>query len=135
VVASGERDCPYIVKIADHKQRPGLPVGTKINDGTMLAIADCLQFYFPEGHSMLSPQTSVERRLEYVNTMWWKTGTSLIVALFLAEEEALSCFNQPELEECDQRWIDKTKEVIKMIGDDHPNITICHYPGLSLMHA
>jgi len=124
------KDCPYAEKIATKK---GYPVGTKLTNGTMIAIAKHLQFYYPEGHSMLSPQTSEERRLEHVNIMWWGAKTSPIVALFLSKDEALSCFIQSDLNLCDQRWIDKTKEVIERIGENHPYFTVCHYPPLSLL--
>ncbi|MFA5086882.1 MAG: hypothetical protein WC470_01100 [Candidatus Paceibacterota bacterium] len=129
VKAYGEKDCPYIERIA---ATLGC-TGTRYNDASMLAIARTLQFYFPEGHSMLSPQTSEERRLEHVNTAWWRTSTSWIVALFLTEEEALACFERPELKPCDPRWIGKTREVVEKIGEDHPKVTICHYPELSLL--
>ncbi len=132
VVALGEKDCPYIEKIALNGDSK-IPVGTKIGDAPMLAVANYLQFYYPEGHSLLSPQTSEVRELERVNTMWWRMGTSSIVALFLKEEEAWSCFNRPELLPCDQRWIDKTKEVLERIGDNHPNVTVCHWRDLSLL--
>ena len=133
VVAYNESDCPYIKKIATNKEKSSIPVGGRIDNGSMLAIAKYLQFYFPEGHSMLSQQVSEERRLEHVNTQWWGGGTSLIVALFLIEEEALSCFEQPELKPCDSRWINKTKEVTEAIGDNHPNVTVCHWPELALI--
>lgn len=123
---------PYLEKIAGGN---GLPVGTKLNNGPMLAIAKNLQLYYPEGHSMLSPQTSVVRELERVNTMYWGAKTSCIAALFLTKEDALSCFNQSELKPCDQRWINETKNVIEKIGEDHPTVTICHWQDLSLMPA
>lgn len=108
-------------------------VGATLKGGTMLAVAKHLQFYFPEAHSMLSPQTKYVRELELVNNMWWEGGTSLIVALFLKEEDARDCFAQQELLPCDKRWIKKTKEVLERIGEDHSTISICHYRDLSLI--
>lgn len=132
-VTCGKGERPFIEKIGGVKGKSGLPIGTKFNDGKMLAVAKHLQFYEPEAHSMLSPQTSEERRLEHVNTAWWGTGTSSVIALFFDEKEALSCSEQSDLRLCDQRWIEKTKEVIEEIGNDHPNVTICHWQELSLL--
>jgi hypothetical protein len=135
-VVYGEENCPFIKKISVVGGIIGLPVGKVLGaDGTLLAVADNLQFYYPEGHSMLSPQTSEERRLERVNTMWWRAGTSLIVALFLDKDEASFCSEQPDLQPCDQRWIEKTKEVLEAIGEEHPNVTICHWRELALLPA
>jgi hypothetical protein len=108
-------------------------VGATLKGGSMLAIAKHLQFYFPEAHSILSPQTKYVRELELVNNWWWQGGTSLIIALFLKEKDARDCFAQQELLPCDVRWIDKTKEVLEKIGENHPTISICHWHDLSLM--
>lgn len=134
VVADNGQGHPFAEKIA-LKGESKLLVGHKIQDGMMIAIARCLQAYIPEGHSTVSSQTSVERRLEQVNTMWWRTGTSPIVALFLSEEDARTCFEQLDLVPCDPRWLDQTKEVIVAVGEEHPTITVCHYPDLALIPA
>lgn len=132
VYAMDENKHPYALKI-ELKGKSKVQKGEKINGGTMLAIAKNLQFYIPEAHSMLSSQTGEERRLEQVNTMWWRMSTSKIVALFLAKEDALTCFSQTDFKPCDPRWLEKTKEVIEKIGPDHPTITVCHWPELSLL--
>ncbi|MDD5341139.1 MAG: hypothetical protein PHC97_01740 [Patescibacteria group bacterium] len=132
VYAKDENGHPYAVKI-ELKGESKVQKGERVNGGTMLAIATNLQFYINEGRGLLSPQTSFERRLEYVNTGWWRGGTSKIVALFLNEQEARCCFEEPDLKPCDPRWLVKTKEVIEKIGEEHPTISICHYPELCLV--
>ena len=132
VVAEDGKGRAFAEKIA-LKGESKFPVGHKIEDGMMIAIARCLQAYIPEGHSWLSSQTSFERRLEDVHSSWWRTGTSPIVALFLSEEAAQACFEQPDLVPCDPRWIDQTKEVLASVGEEHPTISVCHYPKLALI--
>jgi len=132
VVAKDKDGNPYAIKIALHgKSKFG--IGEKLNGGTMLAIAKSLQFFIPESHSMASPQTGFERRLEHVNTMWWRGGSSDIVALFLKKEEALSCSKESNLTKCDPRWLNQTREVLEKIGEEHPTISICHDPTLCLI--
>jgi len=125
---------PYLEKMAG-KKNDDYPIGTKFKeDGSiMLSVAKHLQLYYPEAHSMLSPQTKYERRLEYVNTMWWCGSTSLIVALFFNKEEATACFQHKDLIPCDERWLSQTREVLRAIGEDHPVVTVCHWPELSLI--
>jgi len=128
------KNSPYLEKMAG-KNNDEYPVGTRFEGGSsiMLAVAKHLQLYYPEVHSMLSPQTKCERRLEYVNRMWWCGGTSLIIALFLKKEEAMDCYQQKDLIPCDERWLTQTREVLKLIGEDHPVATVCHWPDLSLI--
>lgn len=130
----GEDGLPYADKIAI-KEESRLPVGHRINNGTMFAIARHLQCYVPEGKSLFSPQSSFERRLEQVSSRWWGAGTSPITALFFSERAARECLGQPELEASDSRWTKETREVIAAIGDDHPTIYICRHPGLALAAA
>ena len=99
----------------------------------MIAVANHLRVFIPEGHGQLSPLTSVERRLEMVNTQYWGGGTSAITALFLTEDKARQCFDQSGLEPCDPRWIEDTKQVLEAIGEEHPTISICHHDNLALM--
>lgn len=118
--AIGKRG-PCLEKLALHGESE-ISVGSKYNR-SLLAIARYLQLYDPEGH---------ERELARVNTVHWGPGTSLIVALFLNKKEAENCFNQSELQPLDERWVHKTREVVDRVGDNHPNITICHWNVLSL---
>jgi hypothetical protein len=110
-----------------------LDVGDKLS-GDMLAIARHMQFYIPEKHSMVSPQTGIERQLENVNTEWWGAHTSNIVGLFLNKRSALACSKKDNLVRYDPRWREKTRAVLKKIGENHPTITICHYPRLRLIN-
>ena len=131
VFAMGEDGWPYALKIG-LKGKSAISVGGKIS-GAMLSIAQWLQFYIPEGHAWLSAGTSFERRLERVNTQWWLGGTSKIIALFSSEEEARKCFACAHLVSCDHRWIEHTQGVLWLIGENHPTITICHWPELALL--
>ncbi len=129
VVVFGEEDVPYAEKVAGEGT---IKIGDKIK-GSMLAVAKWLQFYVPEKYGMASPLVGTERRLEYVNTRFWQGKTSLIVALFMSEEEAMFCFGQKQLEACDKRWIEQTKEVIGKVHENHPNLTVCKWHELSLI--
>lgn len=123
VVICGE-GCPYIEKIATKQKRSRFPVGTKVNNGSMLGISKLLLLYSPQGST-----------LEQVNSSGLGFGTKKIVALFLAKEEALSCFNQSDLSLRDKRWINETREVLEKVGNDHPYAKILRYPGYSLITA
>lgn len=96
--------------------------------GGMIAICDCLQAYIPEGGGM----TSLERRIENVNTRYWGAHSSPIVALFKDKKAAEECLDE-DGKECDARWFESTKEVLAEIGDDHPFFYICRNPSMSLM--
>ena len=131
VAASGEDHCPYAFKLnlrGNSKIAPGKRIS-----GPMMAVAKHLQFYVPDGHTMLSVATSFERDLEKVNTRWWLGRTSPIVALFLDEAEARKCFDFSGHKPCDPRWRKQTLEVIGAIGDDHPTFTVCHWPDMALL--
>jgi hypothetical protein len=134
VVAIDEHHQPYAEKIA-LRGKSSMPVGSKIDNGSMIAICHRLQIFIPEGHGLMSPLTSYERHIESVNTRYWGGGTTPIVALFLTEEEARQCFAEPNPEPCDKRWLDSTKKVLQMVGEDHPTITVCHYPDMALIQA
>lgn len=130
---AGDSPYPYAEKIAVHGESEVL-VGHKIS-GQMIAVAKFLQCFTPEGHGAISPLTSVERRLEMVNTRWWGAGTSKIIALFLTSAEAEACTSQSDLEPCDLRWLEQTKITLAAIGENHPMISICHYRDLGLLEA
>lgn len=131
VFAMGEDRKPYAIKIG-LRGESSIPIGNKIA-GEMLSIAKCLQFYIPEGHSWLSCGTSFERRLEMVNTQWYQGKTSNIIALFFNEDEARKCFAFPDLVSCDPRWLEQTQEILESVGENHPTITICHWPEMDLL--
>ncbi|MFA5173097.1 MAG: hypothetical protein WC435_01685 [Candidatus Paceibacterota bacterium] len=109
-----------------------IPLGTDLCRGGMIAICDCLLGYIPDAHGPISSSTSFERKIELVNTLWWKGNSSNIAALFTAEEEALACILYNDLQPCDPRFLESTKRVLDEIGDNHPSFYICHSPGLRL---
>lgn len=106
-------------------------VGGKLQKGTMLAVCDQLILYIPEGGGY----TSFERRIEKVNSRYWGENSSPIVGLFLTATEAVDCLASADLQPADTRWLSETKNVLEVIGDDHPCIYVCHHPGLSLLPA
>lgn len=127
----GKDPSPLARKIA-LRGKSEIPLGTKLNNGTMLAITTQLQMYIPEGGGM----GSFERQIEMVNTRWWGGHSSDIVALFTTKKKAMDCFGQNKLQKCDPRWIEDTKRVIKRIGDEHPKFYICgDSPDLMLLSA
>lgn len=119
------------VKKAENKESQ-IPLGADLCQGGMVAICDCLFGYIPDAHGACSSLTSFERRIECVNTSWWKGNSSPIVALFTAEEEALACIFYKNLLPCDPRFLESTKKVLEEIGDDHPSFYICYFPELRL---
>ncbi len=121
---------PFAQKIA-LKGESGIPVGNELENGTMIAIAKQLQAYIPEGGGL----TSFERRLEMVNTRYWGGHSSYIVALFKTEKEAEECLGQDNLQPCDNRWVEKTKEIIEEIGENHPAFEVCRWHDLALLES
>lgn len=126
--SDGQYGHPSATKIA-LKSESKFPVGVKLKDGSMLAICQWLQMYIPEGGGI----TSFQRRIESVNTRYWGSGTSPIVGLFLKLEDAQNCFREKNLQPFDPRWQEKTIEVLKAIGHDHPSFEICTFPSLRLV--
>jgi hypothetical protein len=123
VVAFGKDNYPYAEKLALHGNSKVL-VGSILKGDPMLAVAKNLQFFYPHRNA---------RDVAFVNNAYWGAGTSLIVALFLNEKEARDCFEGSNLLPCDERWIKQTKEVLEKIGDNHPNLSVCHWRDDSLM--
>lgn len=68
---------PVAKKIA-LKGESNIPIGSELENGTMIAITCQIQAYIPEGGGM----TSIQRRIEDVNTRYWGGHSSAIVALF-----------------------------------------------------
>ena len=131
VMARAENGRPYIRKI-DLRGESQIQISETMS-GDLLAVAKWLQFFIPEGHGLLSPMTSVQRKVEMVNTVYWQGKTSDIIALFLTEEKARECFASPDLKPCDTRWLENTKEVLEAIRENHPTITICHWRDMALI--
>lgn len=128
VGARGENGQPFARKIM-LKAESNVKTGETLS-GPMLSVGRCLQFFVPEGGGM----TSFERRLEKVNTGYWGGHSSSIVALFLSQEEAKKCLRENiNLKPGDCRWRKQTEEVMGLIGEDHPTISLCHYEGLALV--
>lgn len=122
---------PHAEKIA-LKGRSVIQVGGRLDRGTMIAICRCLIPYIPEKYGFAHPKTAFERRIENVNTMWWRGNTSPIVALFTNKKAALVCFKDRDFVPCDPKWVGCTKDVLNRIGNDHPVFYISHDEHLGL---
>lgn len=101
-----------------------VPIGGKLQGGTLIAICCFLLSFIPE---------EFERRPENVSTRHWGDNSSMIVGLFVSRDKAMECFNHEDRQPRDQRWIDSTKEVLELMGDDHPAFVICRWHTLALL--
>lgn len=119
---------PAATKIALMGNSP-LPIGSKLEGGTLIAICRYLLAFVPEGGGM----TSYQREPGQVNTRWWGYNSSDIVALFKTRDDAMRCAEHPNLQKTDSRWIDSTVEVLLKIGYDHPSFVISRTPSIALL--
>jgi len=104
-------------------------IGIVLPGGPMVSIGRQIIMFIPEGGGI----TSFNRQLGMVNTRYWGGNTSPVVALFLTEKEAVECFNQKSVIVCDPRWLEQTKNVLTLIGDNHPVFSISNSPELALV--
>jgi hypothetical protein len=116
---SGDKDIPRITKLASRAANPKPPVGSSINNGTMLGICRRLVLFVPEGGSC-----SEQRELAMVNTNYWGGHTTDIVGLFLQEEDAKACYETSYNTLFDERWRERTIETLRAIGENHPYCSI-----------
>jgi len=130
VVVEGEREAPYLLKIA-RRAASRKQVGSAISNGTMVSVGKQLIMFVPEGAG--GAHTTVQREINNVNTRYWGGNTSSVVALFLLENEALACNRADNPVALDPRWLKQTKEVLWAIGDSHPRCSITNAPVLRLM--
>ncbi len=116
---------PYLVKIAQKsKDATNISVGERIDNGTMIAVADRLHMFIPEGSGWFSPMSTFQREIWMVNSRWHGGQTSQIVALFKQKSKALKAINAKDLVRCDPRWEAETVAVLRAIGEDHPYCAI-----------
>jgi hypothetical protein len=132
VVAPESGPAPVAKRIKEHSPNKDMPIGAVITYPNV-SICKWLQFYIPERYGFMHPMTGVEREIAQVNTAYWGGRTSGIVALFLNENDAETCFESSDLELCDPRWLENTKEVVKRIGNEHPTVTVSNWSGLRLL--
>lgn len=95
-------------------------VGYQMTGGQMLSVGLMLIRFIPEGGGL----TTFQRNLGQVNMGYWGGNSSRIVALFLNRKKALACLGISPRGVYDKRWKLETNEVLKAIGEDHPNISI-----------
>lgn len=118
---AGEPEAKKIAMIGGSK----IGLGNGLRGGTMIAIANSLVRYMPEGGSSFN--STYERRLECVNASFWGSQTSPLVALFFTKEEAMDCFHSGSLVAADPRWKQQSLAVINAVGDDHSKFTVCRF--------
>ncbi|MBI1971315.1 MAG: hypothetical protein HYS52_00485 [Candidatus Wildermuthbacteria bacterium] len=131
VVSKGPDGHPAARKIA-LRGISEIPVGDKLEGGTMIGICTFLLAFIDEKYGWLSPLTGFEREPGEVSKQWWGERTSPIVGLFLSEDEARKCFEEKNLRPRDPRWIEQTKTVVQAIGNEHPAFVISQTKGLRL---
>ena len=123
VSASGEKGDPTLKKIARHGESM-VPLDETLAGGKFLGItAVGIVLYDNPGSSSQAHLGRVPWP-EEINSMWWGGKTSPVAALFLTREEAEKCFNSPDLQEKDLRWLENTKEILRQVGDNHPAFVI-----------
>jgi len=128
IFARGRDNRPVVQKIA--LDGPSVfSIGQELETGTMVAIGKMIINYIPEGGGL----TSFERRVESVNTCYFTSNTSRVVALFLTYDEAKECFRHKDRTPGDKRWLAQTRAVIEAIGPDHPIFYICEQPTFRLL--
>lgn len=125
IKAKGDDGHPSVVKIALHGDST-FPIGHKLRLTDMVSVGSQLIGYIPERHGWTSQLTGVERNISRVSTNYWGDQTSPVVALFEKEADAKECFNEPNLKPCDPRWIEQTRRILDVIGEEHPVFFVPH---------
>jgi len=121
-LVSDEKDShktPIVEKIALLGESRVLP-GECLHNGELVGITRRGIFLYFKFYGQESTRSDKIQRLEDVNTYYWGGHSTYIVGLFLKESSARRCLNSKNLKICDSRWKNKTTEVLKLIGDDHP---------------
>ncbi len=122
-VIYGAKVAPWLEKLA-LKTESKFKLGHKIGDGTMLSIGKQLIMFVPEGSGVISPTSTIERDIVGVNTHYWGSQTSYVVALFMNKGEAMKCHKASNQGLVDSRWKSQTIAVLRAIGKKHPNCSI-----------
>lgn len=121
----GKDGRPSVVKIALHGDSV-TPVGCELENTDMVSVGKMIIGYTPEKYGLTNPLTGHERNISKVNTSFWGGHTSLVVAVFQNEAEAMKCSAESDLKPCDPRWIEQTRQVLEAIGDAHPVFFVPH---------
>ena len=120
VRAKSEDGLPSAIKIALYGDSSIL-VGHKLMySSQMIAVGNRIMGYIPEKYGATHPLVGIERDFHLINTRYWGESTSGVVALFTEKESAMQCFDEHSSEICDPRWIEDTRKVLDLIGDEHP---------------
>jgi len=131
IQAEGEDGKPSVVKIALHVNSI-TPVGHKLANTDMISVGRNIIGYIPEKYGLMHPLTGSERNISKVNISFWGGNTSLVIALFENEEDAMECSAESDLKPCDPRWIEQTRQVLEVIGNAHP-VFFVPYDDLALI--
>ena len=133
-VISDPIDAPYLVKIA--KRGVGeyeADQEEKLYGGTMLSVGKELIIYVAEVTDTVTSKPKIQREIGFIQEGAIIVKTTEIVALFLNKQDALDCSNFEVLASCDPRWKEKTVEVLRAIGLEHPKCSISVIPRWRLM--
>lgn len=125
IQAKGKDGCPLVVKIALHGDSV-IPVGHELKNTDMVSVGKNIIGYIPEKYGLTNPLTGSERNISKVNISFWGGQTSLVIALFENETDAMECFAESDLKPCDPRWIEQTQQVLEAIGDAHSVFFVPH---------
>ena len=133
-VIDGEENVPYLEKIAKRiGDASKVPVGNKIDNGTMLSVGKQLWLFVPEGSGFISPTSTIQREIASVNTNYWGGHTSSVVALCLKEKDARICLEKEYFGRQSQRFAKHTITVLRAIGENHPFCSITDDSEMRLM--
>lgn len=120
-----EKGNPVVEKIA-LKGESEISVGERLTGGRTVGIT-------PEGIVLYDGRP--HQKPEQVNIAHYGGKTSPIVALFLNEDEAITCFNSEELKPSDPMWEEKTKEALDSIGNNNSVLVVSYWSSnLSKFH-
>ena len=115
---TGRGGWPEITKLA-YNCTGGEPYDTKYC-GPLVSVGRNIVTYSPiideEGHPV--------RNIDDIPQSYWFQHTSLVVALFIKEEEARDCFQEKNLKSLDSRWCRNTRDVLSEIESTHPTFTL-----------
>jgi hypothetical protein len=101
-----------------------IPIGGELTGGPMVSVGKQLIMFTPEGDKTQITDIKVDSR---------GGNTSLVVALFLKEKDAVDCFNAGDGVGCDKRWLNQTKGVLNLIANNHPAFSVSKSPSFSLV--
>lgn len=116
---------PEIVKM-EFKGKGKSKEGYRINKHRMVAVCKRLITFNPLGSNFVSQKRFEEKQISNIHTLQWGEQTSEIIALFLEEKDARTCYNLVIVKQKNDidKWRQDTIEVLRAIGENHPHCSI-----------